>query len=52
MPAYTGGQYRFSPLSRFLIARMAKEIACEAYGISLCDLKARDRGQFNIALAR
>ncbi len=46
------GEDRSPPLLRMLVARMAKEIACEAYGISLGDLNARDRGHSNIALAR
>lgn len=36
----------------WVIARMAKEIVCEAYGISHAALKGRKRGETHLAFAR
>lgn len=43
---------RFSDLSCKLIARMSKEIVCEAYNIPHADLLAPARGGGHLALAR
>ena len=45
-------RFYFSSLSRVVVARMAKEIACEAFNVSLGDLNARDKRPFDVALAR
>ncbi len=43
---------RFSRAACRIIARMSKEIVCEAYGISHAALQARDRGGAQLALSR
>lgn len=42
----------FSNYACKVIARMAKEIACEAYGVSHCALHGNQRGDSRLALAR
>ena len=39
-------------LAKFLVARMAKEVACEANSVNLAMLNARDRGQSEVAYTR
>lgn len=43
---------RFSRTACRLIARLAKEVVCEAYSIPHTDLLAKDRGGAQISLAR
>ena len=43
---------RFSFIATKMIARMSKEIVCEAYGIPHSDLLVRDRSGIHLALAR
>ena len=43
---------RFSCVARKLIARMSKEIVCEAYGLPHAEVLSRDRGGGHAALAR
>lgn len=49
MPKRSG---RFSQGSGRLIARMSKEVVCEAYGIPHAELMASDRGGASLARAR
>lgn len=43
---------RYASLSRMVVARMAKEIASEAFGVSLADINMRDRGRNEVVLTR
>ena len=41
-----------APLSKLVLARMAKEVTCEAFGVTMYELVDRERGQSDVALAR
>lgn len=46
------GKLCYGPLSQIVIARMAKEVACHSYGVSLAALNGRDKKPIDVVLAR
>lgn len=46
------GKIAFSGYAQKIIARMAREIACEAFGVSHAELYGEARGDAHLALAR